>query len=93
MGYYGICQTPYILKELDSWVRRRIRSFIWKKWETYQNRVRELKQGGVKEWPAIKAASLRGLWKVSNSKAIRIALPNKYFETMGILSLKSLVKV
>jgi len=93
MGYYGICQTPSKLRDLDGWIRRRIRSFIWKKWKTYQNRVRELKQGGANEKEIVKATLFRGLWKASNSKAVRIALPNKYFKTMGILSLKSLVKV
>ncbi|MCJ7653106.1 MAG: group II intron reverse transcriptase/maturase, partial [Actinobacteria bacterium] len=29
-GYFGFCQTPSVLRDLDSWIRRRLRSFIWK---------------------------------------------------------------
>ena len=70
-----------------------VRCFIWKKWKTFQNRVRELKRGGVSEREAAITALFGGIWKASNSKAIKIALPNKYFETIGVLSLKLLVKV
>lgn len=93
MGYYGICQTLTILSDLDSWIKRRIRCFIWKKWKTFQNRVRELKHSGVSEREAVITAWFGGIWKASNSKAIKVALPNKYFESIGVLSLKALVKV
>ena len=26
-GYFGFCQTPSVLRDLDSWIRRRLRSF------------------------------------------------------------------
>jgi RNA-directed DNA polymerase len=29
-GYFGICETPSVLKGLDQWIRRRLRSVIWK---------------------------------------------------------------
>jgi RNA-directed DNA polymerase len=29
-GYFGYCQTPSVLEELDRWIRRRLRSVIWK---------------------------------------------------------------
>jgi RNA-directed DNA polymerase len=29
-GYFGFSQTPSTLKELDRWIRRRLRSVIWK---------------------------------------------------------------
>jgi RNA-directed DNA polymerase len=93
MGYYGICQTLTVLSDLDSWIKRRIRCFIWKKWKTFRNRVRELKRGGVTEREAAITALWGGIWKASNSKALKLALPNRYFETIGVLSLKSLVKV
>jgi RNA-directed DNA polymerase len=31
-GYFGFCQTPTVLKELDSWTRRRLRHFMLKSW-------------------------------------------------------------
>jgi RNA-directed DNA polymerase len=29
-GYFGYCQTPSVLLHLDQWIRRRLRSVIWK---------------------------------------------------------------
>lgn len=29
-GYFGYCQTPSVLHGLDQWIRRRLRSVIWK---------------------------------------------------------------
>src|SRR5205085_8299186 len=33
LGYFGRCQTPYVLEKLDQWVRHRLRSVIWKQWK------------------------------------------------------------
>ena len=32
-SYFGYCQTPWILRNLDYWIRRRLRSMIWKQWK------------------------------------------------------------
>jgi RNA-directed DNA polymerase len=29
-SYFGICETPSVLQNLDQWIRRRLRSVIWK---------------------------------------------------------------
>jgi RNA-directed DNA polymerase len=30
LGYFGDCQTPSVLQTLESWLRRRLRSVVWK---------------------------------------------------------------
>jgi RNA-directed DNA polymerase len=32
IGYYRLIETPSILKDLDSWIRRRLRCFVMKQW-------------------------------------------------------------
>jgi RNA-directed DNA polymerase len=32
-GYFSFCQTPSVLQRLDQWIRRRLRSVIWKQRE------------------------------------------------------------
>src|SRR5664279_228802 len=32
-SYFGYCQTPSVLRGLDQWIRRRMRSLIWKQWK------------------------------------------------------------
>ena len=31
-GYFGCCQTPSVFGEFEAWLRRRLRSFVWKPW-------------------------------------------------------------
>jgi RNA-directed DNA polymerase len=36
MGYFGFCQTPAVLRDLDSWMRHRLRCLQWKQWKIYR---------------------------------------------------------
>ena len=70
-GYYGYCETPAVLRDLDSWIRRRLRSYLWKQWKTYANRTRELIQRNVSIDLAHKTAwSAKGPWRMSHAKAV-----------------------
>jgi RNA-directed DNA polymerase len=93
IGYYRYCQTPSVLKELDSWIRHRIRCYIWKMWKTFRTRATELMKRGIGEGMAYGTARESGLWKPSMSKAMQIAFPNTYFKACGLFSLTSFVKV
>ena len=42
IGYYGATTSSNRFKELDEWVRRRVRQFIFKKWKNKYTRVRNL---------------------------------------------------
>jgi RNA-directed DNA polymerase len=37
-GYFGFSQTPSVLRKLEEWIRRRLRSVIWKQWKRGQVR-------------------------------------------------------
>ena len=43
IGYFGKCQTPSVLQRLEEWVRRRLRSAIWKQWRRGSVRFAELR--------------------------------------------------
>ena len=87
-GYFGFCETPWQLRDLDSWVRRRLRAVIWKQWKRHHARYRELTRRGVPRWVAQSvAASSRGPWPLSRSRAVQTALPNAYFRSLGPPSL------
>src|SRR5437773_11537041 len=40
-GYFAFCQTPSVLQRLEAWVRRRLRSVIWKQWRRGKVRFAE----------------------------------------------------
>jgi RNA-directed DNA polymerase len=77
LGYFGKCQTPSVLEELGQWFRRRLRSAIWKQWRRGTVRFAELRKRGVgKDLAAQTAGSAHGPWRLANSPALAIALPN-----------------
>jgi RNA-directed DNA polymerase len=85
LGYFGKCQTPSVLEGLEKWFRRRLRSAIWKQWKWSTVRFAELRKRGVgKDLAAQTAGSAHGPWRLSNSPALSIALPNAYFDSLGI---------
>ena len=85
IGYFGKCETPSVLKSLEEWVRRRLRSAIWKQWKRGKVRFAELRKRGVgKDLAAQTAGSPHGPWRLANSPALAIALPNAYFASLGL---------
>ncbi len=48
LGYFDDCQTPTVLQTLESWLRRRLRSVVWKQWKRGRTRFRELRKRGDK---------------------------------------------
>jgi RNA-directed DNA polymerase len=85
LGYFGDCQTPSVLKSLESWLRRRLRSVVWKQWKRGRTRFRELRKRGVsKDLAAQTAGSPHGPWRLAQSPALTIALPNAYFTKLGL---------
>jgi RNA-directed DNA polymerase len=85
IGYFGKCQTPSVLAGLDQWVRRRLRSVIWKQWKRGTVRFAELRRRGVGlDLAAQTAGSAHGPWRLAASPALSFALPNAYFDSLGI---------
>ncbi|MBN1570691.1 MAG: group II intron reverse transcriptase/maturase [Acidobacteria bacterium] len=87
-GYFGFCQTPSVLEDLDGWIRRKLRCFVWKQWKRGRTRYKELRKRGVHEALAAKTAgSPHGPWRLSQSPALCIAFPNAYFDGVGLFRL------
>ena len=85
IGYFGKCETPSVLAALEGWLRRRLRSVIWKQWKRGKTRFAELRKRGVKRDLAAKTAgSGHGSWRLADSPGLHIALPNAYFDSLKI---------
>ena len=88
IGYFGNCETPSVLQSLEEWTRRRLRSALWKQWKRGRTRFAELQKRGVDtDLAAQTAGSAHGPWRLANSPALNIALPNAHFASLGIPSL------
>jgi RNA-directed DNA polymerase len=85
IGYFGKCETPSVLAGLEQWLRRRLRSAIWKQWKRGTVRFAELRRRDVGgDLAAQTAGSAHGPWRLADSPALSIALPNAYFDSLGI---------
>ena len=84
-SYFGFCQTPSVLEKLNSWVRRRLRSFQWKQWKRGKRRYAELRQRGVGQYAAaVTAGAPHGPWRISRCPALNHAMPDAYWTKLGL---------
>jgi RNA-directed DNA polymerase len=80
-----------VLRRLDEWLRRRLRAIAWKQWKTGPARFAELRRRGVgRDLAAQTAGSPHGPWRLSNSPALSLSLPNAYFRLLGLTSVAEL---
>jgi RNA-directed DNA polymerase len=84
-GYFGFCQTPQVLTNLEARIRRRLRLYLWRQRRTGQNRFTELRRRRVGKFrAAVAAGSPTGLWRMSGHPAVQQALRNEYFDSLGL---------
>ena len=85
-AYFGIAEVLSPLRDIDKWIRRRLRCYLWKQWGSAG--YRELRKRGVtvrEAWNTSKSA--HGPWRLSKTPALALALPLRYFEQLGVPSL------
>jgi len=76
------------LRELDQWIRRRLRAIPWKQWKRGRTRYKKLRRRGVgRELAARAAGSPHGPWRLSHSPALNIAFPTAFFAALGVATL------
>lgn len=86
LGYFGIAEIKSPQLDLEKWIRRKLRCYVWKQWG--RSGYRKLRQHGVDRqlaWNTSKSA--HGPWRLSGSPALYRALPNKYFSGLALPSL------
>ncbi|AGE21981.1 YkfC-like protein [Geobacillus sp. GHH01] len=87
-GYFSLAETPSVFKELDGWIRRRLRTCQWKEWKLPRTRVRKLQSLGVPKQKAYEWGNTRKkYWRVAASPILHKALGNSYWESQGLKSL------
>jgi len=87
-AYFGIAEVLSPLRDIDKWVRRKLRCYLWKQWGP--SGYRELRKRGVsvrEAWHTSKSA--HGPWRLSKTPALTIALPLRFFTNLGLPSLVS----
>lgn len=83
-AYFGLAQTPRIWRELDEWLRHRLRAIQLKQWRRGTTIYRELLSLGASAKVAqIVAANSRRWWRNSRM-ALNSVLTIAYFDRLGV---------
>jgi group II intron reverse transcriptase/maturase len=90
VNYYKLADMKKRLKNLDEWIRRRLRACIWKTWKKVKTRFKNLKKLGVNKYKAWEHANTRkGYWRISNSPILNCTITNEKLKRRGYKSLSS----
>ena len=84
-AYFAFADTPSPFRELDKWLRRRLRQVRSKEWKRVRTKLRKLRAAGIPEHDARRwAFSGKGYWRTAGSPVLASALPNAYWAKLGL---------
>ncbi len=84
-AYFALADTPRPFRDLDEWLRRRLRQVRWKEWKRSPTRRRNLVALGIPLEKALEwAGSRKGPWRIAGSAPLQRALPNAYWTSLGL---------
>lgn len=87
-AYYRLSDVRGVFRELDAWIRRRLRLILWRQWKRPRTRLNELRNRGLTEHHAAKAAyNGRGPWWHAGSSHMNQAVPTRMLVQKGLVSL------
>lgn len=83
-GYFGLAQTPGVWRELDEWLRHRLRAIQLKHWKRPRTIYRELKALGTSEDVAKQVAVNSRRWWRNSNRLLKTVLTIAYFDSLGV---------
>ena len=83
-GYFRLAETPGVFRDVDGWIRHRLRALKLKQWRRGTTAFREATAMGASPVTAARIASnLRSYWRNSRKLAHTI-MPNRFFDNLGL---------
>ena len=90
IDYFILEQRKSLARNLDKWLRRRVRACYWKSWRLPRTRVRKLKSFGVPHDEAMSYGNSRkGPWRMSMTSPVQRSLSNEWLAGQGLFSLEA----
>jgi RNA-directed DNA polymerase len=83
-AYFGLAQTPKIWRELDEWVRHRLRTIQLKQWKRPKTMYRELKALGARHAVARRVAANSRRWWCNSARLLHTVLTVRHFDKLGV---------
>ena len=88
-GYFGLAATPGVMRDLDEWIRHRLRAVQLKHWKRGRTIYRELVVRGMSPTKAKQVAVNARSWWRNSALGLHSALPNSLFDELGVPRLAS----
>ncbi|MCP5067620.1 MAG: group II intron reverse transcriptase/maturase, partial [bacterium] len=89
VNYYGLGIAFGEARELDRWLRTRVRLYYWKQWGRPRTRRRRLLKLGIGRDEVHKASrSRKGHWRMSHNSLVKRAMNNEWLAEQGVPSLE-----
>jgi RNA-directed DNA polymerase len=83
-GYFHLAQTPGVFRDLDKWIRHRLRAYQLRQWKQGRTIYRELRGQGASEARAqMVAGNCRRWWRTS-ATGLNSVMPSRFFDQMGL---------
>lgn len=83
-AYFELAQTPKVWRELDEWLRHRLRAIQLKHWKRGKTIYRELRALGASQDVAKQVAGNCHRWWRNSDGAIKRVLTIAYFDQLGV---------
>ena len=87
--YYQFSMGKKLIHELNAWIVRRLKAFLWNQWRLPRTKVKKLKQLGIGHKDAMIMGNTRKKpWRISRTPTLNFALPLSLFvQKKGLLLL------
>jgi hypothetical protein len=87
-AYFRLTEQKGVLEDLDSWLRHKLRTLLWRHWKRNHTRAQRLMRDGLSERRAwLSATNGRGPWWNGGASHMHAAYPKSWFDHMGLVSL------
>ncbi|MEO8545867.1 MAG: group II intron maturase-specific domain-containing protein, partial [Burkholderiaceae bacterium] len=83
-AYFGLSQTPGVWRELDEWLRHRLRAIELKHWRRGTTIFRELRALGASQGVARRVAANSRSWWRNSAKLLNSVLTIDYYDRLGV---------
>lgn len=83
-AYFGLAQTPQVWRELDEWLRHRLRAIQLKHWKWSGAIHRELKALGAADSVARRVAGNNRRWWRNSDRLLKTVLTIRHFDRLGL---------
>ena len=78
INYYCINEMKRFMNDLNGWLKRRIRQYIWKQWKSPLTKCKNLTQLGIEKQKAYEWSNARkGYWRISASYILHKSLTDE----------------